>query len=181
MKSRCRLYYTLIDVMESRASSKTLLDTEQMYYGMRPSDSDDDTTINTVSSEENCDAGTDKEKNMGTEEAGDQPCKTPERRNGQRKGKISIRNSSNKKGKNSPIIDPEALGFLDSTYDIEMEKLAEVTHHNEELKKPITIQIKMVELEYKMKLHESFKKLKDDGLSDTKIMEVSPDMKVFVN
>ena len=73
------------------------------------------------------------------------------------------------------------MGFLDSTYDIEMEKLAEVTCHNEELKKPIAIQTKLVALEYKMKLYESFKKLKDDGLSEAKIVEVSPDMKVFLN
>ena len=88
---------------------------------------------------------------------------------------------SNKKWKKSPIIDPEALGFLDSTYEIEMEKLAEVTRHNEELKKPIAIQTKMLTLEYKMKLYESFKKLKDDGLSADTIVAISEDMKVFLN
>ena len=94
----------------------------------------------------------------------------------QKKYKLGI--SGRKKAKMS-LLDDKTFGFLDTTRDIEMEKLAEVKRHNLVIEQENLFHKKTSELEYKMKLYDSFNIMRDQGMSEEKIFVIFPDMKVF--
>ena len=74
--------------------------------------------------------------------------------------------------------DKDAANILEATKDTEMKKLEEV-RHNLVAEESIRFETKKLELSFKMELFQSFKKLKDSGESEARIIMMFPEMEMF--
>ena len=155
--------------MKDRSSSKALACTEDLYHPNKNVGSDVDSVL-TVHSSEGSYAFVEEQEKSSPPVLENTPPAT------QGKNKLGI--SGRKKAKMS-LLDDKTFGFLDTTRDIEMEKLAEVKRHNLVIEQGNLFHKKTSELEYKMKLYDSFNIMRDQGMSEEKIFVIFPDMKVF--
>ena len=76
-------------------------------------------------------------------------------------------------------MEQETLDMLNASKGEEAEKTKELKHHNLVMEKPVEIQAKTMEMEFKMQLLKNYNILKREGLNTSQIIQVFPDMKVF--
>ena len=77
-------------------------------------------------------------------------------------------------------LENETKQIVEQTRTTEVNKLDEVRRHNLVMEMPVVTNAKILELDYKMKLFDSFNKLKDRGVSETRIVAMFPEMETFV-
>ena len=169
VRKRCRFYYTIHDVMQDRSSSRAVATTENLYCEENRLSTDDETKTNVFESE-----GSDAFVSDNEEKTNVVVDKTPTKKS--KSPKLVL--PSRKRNKMS-FLDDQTLGLLDSTRDIEREKLDEVKCHNLVIEETGIFEKKNAELKYKMNLYESFHKMRDRGMEEEKVKEIFPEMTMF--
>jgi hypothetical protein len=184
VKKKCPYYYDLLDIMSDRASSKPKATSYEDF-----SDDDDD-------EEEDEEDIVDDVSDI-SEEGGKSIKSSATKRTA-----ISSTTSSKKKSRSSkkpsPILDDEAIQALSAASKTSEARMSEIVRHNMFIEKlereKIDLQKrreerelqsydrKSQELDYKMKLLERYKQLKDTyEWSDEQIVSFYPDMKVVMD
>ena len=79
-------------------------------------------------------------------------------------------------------VEDDTANIIEATKYTEMQKLEEVKRHNKVMEELVKYQAATSKLEYKMKLFDFYDRLKkENGKSDTEILELFPEIKVFID
>ena len=76
-------------------------------------------------------------------------------------------------------LESETLDMLNLAKGMQKAKLEETKRHSLVMEQSVVFQVKSMEMEYKMQMFKNYNIMKKEGLSDTRICDVFPDMHVF--
>ena len=153
----------LYELMEDRAANMALATTAELYGSSSVKKTDCGNSVSSVESD-----GSNKSVKVVTPRAS-RKTQLP---------RSSIR-SKKKKQRVLDDMESETIELIEAARGTEREKLEETKRHNLVMEQSVGIQMKSMEMQYKMELFKNYNIMKNEGWTNDNISRVFPEMEMF--